>query len=152
MRWFPTTGSYDHKQPRVKENVRHLGSTDRSIDLPGLTAGVPGLRQTFLRLCRRLRGMSLRGKCNGAHLSIHFVDLVVLPEGPHPIPFQTRSLSLPGPMVLRLKARESRSPPGLQKGCIAPFDPSSRPSFAGVSHSRTRVRRGVEQPGSSSGS
>jgi hypothetical protein len=44
---------------------------------------------------------------------IVFVDLVVLPGGPHPIPFRTRSLSPSGPMVLRLKARESRSPPGL---------------------------------------
>ena len=40
-----------------------------------------------------------------------------MPGGPHPIPFRTRSLSLPGPMVLRLKARESRSPPGLLDGC-----------------------------------
>ena len=45
------------------------------------------------------------------------VDLVAMPGGPHPIPFRTRSLSLPGPMVLRLKARESRSPPGLLDGC-----------------------------------
>src|ERR1700757_3072569 len=56
---------------------------------------------------------------------ILFVDLVAMPEGPHPIPFRTRSLSLPGPMVLRLKARESRSPPGLLKGCNRQ-DPSSR--------------------------
>src|SRR5271168_1674556 len=49
---------------------------------------------------------------------ILFVDLVVLPEGPHPIPFRTRSLSPPGPMVLRLKARESRSSPGLPSGCV----------------------------------
>ena len=34
-------------------------------------------------------------------------------EVPHPIPFRTRSLSPPEPMVLRLKARESRSPPAL---------------------------------------
>jgi hypothetical protein len=34
-------------------------------------------------------------------------------EVPHPIPFRTRSLSPPEPMVLRLKARESRSPRGL---------------------------------------
>src|ERR1700761_6203465 len=45
---------------------------------------------------------------------ILFVDLVALPGVPHPIPFRTRSLSPPGPMVLRLKARESRSPPGPQ--------------------------------------
>ena len=44
---------------------------------------------------------------------IHFIDLVTMPEGPHPIPFRTRSLSLPGPMVLCLKARESRSLPSL---------------------------------------
>jgi hypothetical protein len=43
-------------------------------------------------------------------------DLVAMPEVPHPIPFRTRSLSPPGPMVLRLKARESRSPPGPPKG------------------------------------
>jgi hypothetical protein len=61
--------------------------------------------------------MSLRHPraCREEH--IRFVDLVVIPEGPHPIPFRTRSLSLFGPMVLRLKARESRSPPGLQSGC-----------------------------------
>jgi hypothetical protein len=40
-----------------------------------------------------------------------------MPGVPHPIPFRTRSLSPPGPMVLRLKARESRSPPGPLKGC-----------------------------------
>ncbi len=47
---------------------------------------------------------------------ILFADLVALPGVPHPIPFRTRSLSPPGPMVLRLKARESRSPPGPPKG------------------------------------
>ena len=46
-------------------------------------------------------------------VKLDFIDLVAMPEGPHPIPFRTRSLSLPGPMVLRLKARESRSSPGL---------------------------------------
>ena len=42
---------------------------------------------------------------------------MILPGGPHPIPFRTRSLSPSGPMVLRLKARESRSSPGLPNGC-----------------------------------
>src|SRR5260370_40078588 len=50
--------------------------------------------------------------------NILFADLVALPEVPHPIPFRTRSLSPPGPMVLRLKARESRSSPGLPRGCV----------------------------------
>ncbi len=45
-------------------------------------------------------------------------DLVVIARGPHPIPFRTRPLSPSAPMVLRLKARESRSSPGLaSKGC-----------------------------------
>ena len=46
--------------------------------------------------------------------TLYSVDLVAMPEGPHPIAFRTRSLSLPGPMVLCLKSRESRSSPGLQ--------------------------------------
>ena len=48
--------------------------------------------------------------------AVRLVDLVAMSEVPHPIPFRTRSLSPPEPMVLRLKARESRSPPGLQGG------------------------------------
>ena len=47
---------------------------------------------------------------------IRLADLVAMPGSPHPIPFRTRSLSSPGPMVLRPKARESRSPPGLLDG------------------------------------
>ena len=49
-------------------------------------------------------------------IRIRLVDLVAMSEVPHPIPFRTRSLSPPEPMVLRLKARESRSPPGLPNG------------------------------------
>jgi hypothetical protein len=41
-----------------------------------------------------------------------FNSLVVLAGGLHPIPFRTRPLNPPAPMVLRLKAWESRSPPG----------------------------------------
>ena len=48
--------------------------------------------------------------------SVRLADLVAMSEVPHPIPFRTRSLSPPEPMVLRLKARESRSPPGLPDG------------------------------------
>ena len=55
---------------------------------------------------------------------ILFADLVAMPGVPHPIPFRTRSLSPPGPMVLRLKARESRSPPGPPKGYQVPQNPS----------------------------
>ena len=41
-----------------------------------------------------------------------FADLVVLAGDPPPNPFRTRSLSPPALMVLRLKAWESKSPPG----------------------------------------
>ncbi len=40
--------------------------------------------------------------------------LVVLAGGLNPIPFRTRPLNPPAPMVLHLKMRESRSLPGLQ--------------------------------------
>ena len=48
-------------------------------------------------------------------LQVSFVDLVVLAEEFHPIPFRTRPLKPPAPMVLRPKPRESRSLPGLQR-------------------------------------
>ncbi len=103
--------------------------------------------------------------------------LVVTARGKHPIPFRTRPLSPVAPMVLRLKTRESRSPPDQRsppflslhapQGSppqIAPRDraprhdpaapekqasPAQRPSPAGP---RTHTCRGVEQSGSSSGS
>ena len=43
-----------------------------------------------------------------------FVDLVVIAERLHTIPFRTRKLRAPAPMVLCLKAWESRTLPGLQ--------------------------------------
>jgi hypothetical protein len=51
--------------------------------------------------------------------SVQSADLAAMPEDPHPIPSRTRSLSPPGPMVLRLKARESRSSPGLPTAHIS---------------------------------
>ena len=45
---------------------------------------------------------------------VRLVDLAAMPGGPHLIPSRTQSLSPPGPMVLCLKAWESRSLPGLQ--------------------------------------
>lgn len=44
-----------------------------------------------------------------------FADLVVLAGEFHPIPFRTRPLKPPAPMVLRPKPRESRSLPGQQR-------------------------------------
>ena len=42
-----------------------------------------------------------------------FAGLVALAKGPNPIPFRTRPLNPSAPMVLSLKAWESRSLPGL---------------------------------------
>ena len=44
---------------------------------------------------------------------LSFAGLVVLAEEFHPIPFRTRPLKPPAPMVLRPKPRESRSLPVL---------------------------------------
>jgi hypothetical protein len=77
-------------------------------------------------------------KSRGLHLS--FAGLVALARSPNPIPSRTRPLNSSAPMVLCLKTWESRSLPGLQKT---------------VPHHHTKQhhpQRGVEQPGSSSGS
>ena len=50
---------------------------------------------------------------------VRLVDLAAMPGGPHLIPSRTQSLSPPGPMVLCLKAWESRSLPGLHGACEA---------------------------------
>ena len=50
-----------------------------------------------------------------------FAGLVAFARSPHPIPFRTRPLNSSAPMVLWLKPRESRSPPGL---------PSTRSPFS----------------------
>ncbi len=60
------------------------------------------VEQTMSRSCLHTRVFRVR-----------LADLVAMPGGPHPIPSRTQSLSPPGPMVLRLKAWESRSLPGL---------------------------------------
>lgn len=49
-----------------------------------------------------------------SHLIV-FAGPVVLAGSFHPIPSRTRSLNSPALMVLRLKAWESKSPPGLQR-------------------------------------
>ena len=47
-------------------------------------------------------------------------ELVALAKVSHPIPFRTRSLNPLAPMVLCLKARESRSPPVLLSSTTSP--------------------------------
>ena len=53
--------------------------------------------------------MDLQLRCK----SLCSAGLVVLAGGLNPIPFRTRPLNPPAPMVLHLKMRESRSLPGL---------------------------------------
>ncbi len=74
--------------------------------------------------------------------TLYSVDLVAMPEGPHPIPFRTRSLSLPGPMVLCLKSRESRSSPGLQNTGVY-SDASHSPSLQSNTNDRQAIRLAV---------
>ena len=69
-----------------------------------------------------------------------FAGLVALARRSDPIPSRTRPSNALAPMVLCLKTWESRSSPGLQR--------TEKPS----SSTRQSPRRGVEQPGSSSGS
>ena len=81
----------------------------------------------------------------------------------NPIPSRTRPLNTPAPMVLCLKTRESRSPPDPH---IASQDRTTKHSLSTIGLQPIRRRnlrndgsardrkpwRGVEQPGSSSGS
>src|SRR5258707_1355528 len=56
-----------------------------------------------------------RLRWNPRYSNPFFAGLVVIAGEFHPIPFRTRPLKPPAPMVLRVNTRESRSPPGLQK-------------------------------------
>src|ERR1700682_6558170 len=49
---------------------------------------------------------------------LRFAGLVAIAGGPNPIPFRTRPLNSPAPMILSLKAWESRSLPGLPSAAI----------------------------------
>ena len=91
---------------------------DHHVDRPGVEAR----RRVELTGTNRSIGLIVLIKayehlCSANDVfTIRFADLVAMPRSPHPIPSRTRSLSSSGPMVLRLKARESRSPPGLPNG------------------------------------
>src|SRR6266699_809648 len=56
-----------------------------------------------------------RLRWNPRYSNPFFAGLVVIAGEFHPIPFRTRPLKPPAPMVLRVNTRESRSPPGLQR-------------------------------------
>ena len=66
---------------------------------------------------------------------MRFDDLVVIAKVSHPIPFRTRPLNLSTPMVLCLKARESRQLPDLLTASLLlyvvfyPFVPDKGVSF-----------------------
>ena len=64
----------------------------------------------------RIKSANRAGSCSAASLmllsSLFFAGLVALAGSPNPFPSRTRPLNSPAPMVLCLKARESRSPPG----------------------------------------
>ena len=51
-----------------------------------------------------------------------FSGLVVIASTKLPIPSRTRPISVPTPMVLRLKTWESRSPPDLKRDNLTPYD------------------------------
>src|SRR5712671_444284 len=56
-----------------------------------------------------------RRRWNPRYSNPFFAGLVVIAGEFHPIPFRTRPLKPPAPMVLRVNTRESRSSPGLQR-------------------------------------
>ena len=95
---------------------------DYHVDRPGVEVRrrmkLTGTNNPIGLIVSQQNSFDLTCRNHRQYLLIHVcrVDLVALSEVPHPIPFRTRSLSPPEPMVLRLKARESRSPPGLQGG------------------------------------
>ncbi len=77
-----------------------------------------------------------------------FSGLVVIAGVKLPIPSRTRPISAPTPMVLRLKTWESRSPPDLKRDTSLVNDDQNRFD----AERDEQPWRGVEQPGSSSGS
>ena len=97
---------------------------DYHVDRPGVEVGRPmkltGTNNPIGLIVSQQNSFDFFGTAEADNVfsqsSIRLVDLVAMSEVPHPIPFRTRSLSPPEPMVLRLKARESRSPPGLPDG------------------------------------
>ena len=94
---------------------------DYHVDRPGVEVGRPmkltGTNNPIGLIVSQINSFDYSNTDNVfSHSFIRLVDLVAMSEVPHPIPFRTRSLSPPEPMVLRLKARESRSPPGLPGG------------------------------------
>ena len=95
------------------------------------------------------------GRERGKASPCRFPGLVVIARAKHPIPSRTRPLSAVAPMVLRLKTWESRSPPNLKSdnpSQIRCQNRQNQPVLLFPNQNTGNNRRGVEQPGSSSGS
>ena len=146
----------DHHVDRPGVEVQQcmqLTGTNRSIGLNALmTNALPRVGH------RRIREIKT------SLLPLSFAGLVAVARSLNPIPSRTRPLNSSAPMVLCLKTWESRSLPGLPRTTLTTFTMTLNPKprcprgfvVYGV-RLRTRIRtshrwRGVEQPGSSSGS
>ena len=93
-----------HVTQAVRESVRPEKNYQQiSVVFPGIGRQVSGIRNVSDA------GFPIAD----LRVQASFADLVVLAEEFHPIPFRTRPLKPPAPMVLRLKPRESRSLPVL---------------------------------------
>ena len=146
-----------------------LTSTNRSIGLIALIIQCPS-PNAYPQKVVRLFGPGYTPKRMRNRPKHHLLHCCALPawwpsaKRSDPIPSRTRPSNASAPMVLCLKTRESRSSPGLQK-----TEPSSNTILNGkeangewrianralpfaTRHSPPSPCRGVEQPGSSSGS
>ena len=86
-------------------------------------------RKFHARRTVRLRTDAVTSVALYSRNSVVFAGPVALAGSFHPIPFRTRSLKSPAPMVLRLKAWESRSPPGLPSRQKPVFTHFNTPPF-----------------------
>ena len=87
-------------------------------------------------------------KTEGFHC-LSFAGLVALAKWPDPIPSRTRPSNASAPMVLCLKTRESRSPPGLPKTSQYPLHIpylKQRPQQAAVRASENASRPSQTSP------
>ena len=87
-----------------------LTGTNRSFDLIALIARMRNILPEKNQFCLPVRPRTNPGR---GHPS--FAGLVALARRPDPIPSRTRPSNALAPMVLCLKTRESRSPPGPQR-------------------------------------
>jgi hypothetical protein len=112
---------------------------------------------TQLLQCKsRCFPLALHVLCTRNVVTEDFFGLVVIAQVKHPVPSRTRQLSTVAPMVLRLKAWESRSLPNLKNPLFVRSSARtvciSLTMLPNSKKIRNALWRGMEQPGSSSGS